>query len=212
MEEERKELREKARALRLKDAALRSRARRLEASIGKVLGATGKLTMCVVYALAGWQHGPAIALFLDELRKRRLPLWDEEEVALSVEAAFREIDLDVLDKVWASEDAKHTLILRRAWRGYTAWQLRAWVERQNIHHSAAPSTEQVIQQYRCVQALVPETLRWSAVQPVNDRKGRMWSTRWRRHWGCAYTSMSTREDITMELTQMKAEGCFHVPN
>ena len=168
--------------------------------------------MCVVYALAGWQHGPAIAVFLDELRKRRLPLWDEEEVALSVEAAFMEIDLDVLDKVWANDDAANVRILRRAWRAYTDWQLRAWVERHNRHHSAAPSTEQVIQQYRCVQTLVPRTLRSSAVQPVNDRKGRMWATRWRRHRGCAYTSMSTREDITMELSKMKAEGCFPIPN
>ena len=182
----------------------RAKRRRAESENGFEFSKTTRLMASLLFVVAGYHAGAAVAYVAHVLRRRGHPSRDDEDIRQHVESSFLDCDLEVLMPILDATASTHPRRLARVWSWYTQWQLLHWVKRKNEDHGVAPQTALVLASFDHLRQEAPAAFRPVCRGGPEVIGARVWARRWRLRWGARHANLKTSDDMTVVEKQEKA--------
>lgn len=152
----------------------------------------------LIYSLANYNAGPAAHFLEQYLRATYKHTLAMDVLCKQVEELFVNCDETQLA---ADCDAVHTsrpLLLAKAQKFLAEWRMYTYVERQNLHHGVAPTTQMLLERKHFEQWGPQRGAVEIMEHHAGNWKGRRWALRWRTRWQIRIKSLRAMEDISLE--------------
>ena len=161
-------------------------------------------TLLIIYSLA--DSATAVQYLTNFGRKRHWPEKSDEEIRLTVENLFLEVDLELLTSLTDMENPQDAEAMKLALPYVEQWRIVAWAKGLNERQGLTPSAGSVLQRLEANRAQIPEDFRPPFVGTAADDRGRQWARRWRRRWGGRHGKMRVRDLVP--LPELRSKACF----